>query len=270
VILVTGSDFPDALSAAATASRAQASILLTRRDCVPPAVMSEIYRLGVSSVMIIGGTGAVSVNVEKLVPCGPPVSPLFSFLESASGATTGLYSRWDPCDGPIRYQIFHQPGTTLAQAEISAVAVAVSKARAATGYTFQYAGLTTSEVFGADIDAQIGYFDNFGDPDVLGQGGALIGDRLEITKGYADVRRGLSPEVRMDALLHEIGHMLGLDHPEDANQLMWGFITQFRDNYQRGDLEGLRLVGATMPCFPTNRSLHADEPREITWVDHRE
>jgi putative cell wall-binding protein len=265
IILVTGADFPDALGAASAAKQLGAAILLTRRDCVPAATMQEIYRLGATQVTVIGGTGAVGVHAAKLVPCGPPTTPLFSFMKAASGATTGVYSRWDPCDRPIRYQIYHEAGTTLAQAEISAVAVAVSKAAAASGMTFQYAGLTTVDLIPNDIDAYIGYVESFPDPDMLGEAAVGFGtNRLDIVVGYAVAQRGLPADIRLDTLLHEIGHLLGLGHAEDdINQLMYPFYVFARSDFQPGDLEGLRLVGATMPCFPASRST---DPGDVRWV----
>ncbi len=64
VVLCTGEDFPDALSAAPWARFLKAPVLLTRRTAVPSAVMDEIERLGAKNVWIIGGESAVSSSVQ--------------------------------------------------------------------------------------------------------------------------------------------------------------------------------------------------------------
>lgn len=64
-ILATGIDFPDALSAAPLAKKYNAPILLTDKDKLPDATISELKRLQVKKVYIIGGTGVITLNVEK-------------------------------------------------------------------------------------------------------------------------------------------------------------------------------------------------------------
>ncbi|ELK46390.1 cell wall-binding repeat-containing protein [Halobacillus sp. BAB-2008] len=65
VLIATGFDFPDALSASPLAYQLDAPILLTRPDRLGTETKREIGRLGASSVYIIGGINAVSANVEK-------------------------------------------------------------------------------------------------------------------------------------------------------------------------------------------------------------
>lgn len=63
-IITTGLDFPDALSAAPLAKKYNAPILLTSPNSLNLKVSAELTRLGVTKVFIIGGTGAVSTNIE--------------------------------------------------------------------------------------------------------------------------------------------------------------------------------------------------------------
>lgn len=65
VVLATGEDFPDALCAAPLAKQLDAPILLTRKAGMNTALENELDRLGVKNIYIIGGTGAVSKDVEK-------------------------------------------------------------------------------------------------------------------------------------------------------------------------------------------------------------
>lgn len=63
VVLATGQDFPDALSASALAGALGSPMLLTRTASLPDGLIAEIERLGATTVEIIGGTGAVSPAV---------------------------------------------------------------------------------------------------------------------------------------------------------------------------------------------------------------
>jgi len=65
VVLATGENFPDALSAAPLAAKYDAPILLTETNRLTSEVKDEIKRLGAGDVIIIGGTGAVSTQVEN-------------------------------------------------------------------------------------------------------------------------------------------------------------------------------------------------------------
>ncbi|MDP2233682.1 MAG: cell wall-binding repeat-containing protein, partial [Actinomycetota bacterium] len=64
VVLCTGENFPDALSAAPWARFLKAPVLLARRTSVPESVMDEIERLGATDIWIVGGESAVSSAVK--------------------------------------------------------------------------------------------------------------------------------------------------------------------------------------------------------------
>ncbi len=258
VFLASGLSFPDALSAAPAAAAANAPVLLTQTTCVPEDAMTEIYRLGATQIVAIGGVGAVDQNVGNLVPCGPPDTPLFSFLIDRVGA----YARWDPCDNPISYQIDNRAGT---DEERQAIFDAVDTLAAASGMTFEFVGLADPGVRLPGAEAVIGFLAEM-PPNVIGQGGVFVlGD--EVLTGQAWILAGLEPADLRHTLLHEIGHMMNLGHSEDLGQVMAPQLplVPFTE-YAAGDLEGLRLVGATMPCFP-GAPLSRQAPVEVTWVD---
>lgn len=50
-------------------------------------------------------------------------------------------------------------------------------------------------------------------------------------------------------IAHEIGHLVGLDHVDDPNQLMYPTIQRGVTAFQPGDLEGLAALGSGA-CFP--------------------
>lgn len=64
-ILATGNNFPDALSAAPLAKKYNAPILLTEQQNLNDDVKSELKRLNVKNVFIIGSSGVVSNSIEK-------------------------------------------------------------------------------------------------------------------------------------------------------------------------------------------------------------
>jgi hypothetical protein len=50
-------------------------------------------------------------------------------------------------------------------------------------------------------------------------------------------------------ILHEIGHILNLDHIDDVEQMMYPELTDNSSRFGWGDLAGLREVGASKGCI---------------------
>jgi putative cell wall-binding protein len=65
VVIATGRNWPDALGGAALAGVLNGPILLVEPGGLPAVVAAEIDRLGAGSAIIVGGTAAVSANVES-------------------------------------------------------------------------------------------------------------------------------------------------------------------------------------------------------------
>lgn len=63
LILATGENFPDALSATTLAKKLSSPILLTPGDSISNDTLNEIIKLSVKQVYIVGGPGAISNNV---------------------------------------------------------------------------------------------------------------------------------------------------------------------------------------------------------------
>lgn len=63
-ILVTGYDYPDALSATPLAKKYNAPILLTNVDKIPEVTLNELRSLKVKKIILVGGQGVISSNVE--------------------------------------------------------------------------------------------------------------------------------------------------------------------------------------------------------------
>lgn len=67
VLIARGNDFADALCAGPLAKKLNGPVLLTPSSTIPETVLSEIKRLKVKNVYIIGGTGAVSASVADAI-----------------------------------------------------------------------------------------------------------------------------------------------------------------------------------------------------------
>lgn len=67
VYLASGENFPDGLVAGPAAAEQGGPVLLTPRAAVPQSVLDEITRLGPTQIVIVGGTPAVSAEVERQV-----------------------------------------------------------------------------------------------------------------------------------------------------------------------------------------------------------
>ncbi|PII89281.1 cell wall-binding repeat-containing protein [Leucobacter sp. OLTLW20] len=65
VYLASGLDFPDALSGAAAAGARRGPVLYVRPDSIPLAVQSELGRLAPRQVVVLGGTGVFSQDVQS-------------------------------------------------------------------------------------------------------------------------------------------------------------------------------------------------------------
>ena len=173
---------------------------------------------------------------------------------------SGAHTRWDPCDDPITYVIDRT--IPPSPPEEAAIRDALATATAATGFRFQEVG--------ADGDVDIGLQD-FPTPEypsgTLGRGGGNF-DRStgEMTSGLAYVKRGLDAPTLRYALLHEIAHMLGLGHVDSKAEVMYRWALQpWKQQFASGDLEGLRRVGLTMGCFPT-QALRVESPEQTIIV----
>ncbi|KZL92029.1 cell wall-binding repeat-containing protein [Clostridium magnum] len=64
VVLASGIEFPDALCAGPLAKKYDAPILLTQPDKLNLDTLKEIKRLGAKNIIIIGGIGSISKNIE--------------------------------------------------------------------------------------------------------------------------------------------------------------------------------------------------------------
>ncbi|MBX0357664.1 S8 family serine peptidase [Halobacillus sp. Nhm2S1] len=65
VILATAKDFPDSLAASPLASYLNSPVLLELKQEISPSILKELERLDASDVLLIGGTNALSKDVQS-------------------------------------------------------------------------------------------------------------------------------------------------------------------------------------------------------------
>ncbi|HEY6793930.1 MAG TPA: hypothetical protein VI248_04525 [Kineosporiaceae bacterium] len=201
-----------------------------------------------------------------------PTSKLYRFLLMQPDGGTPI--RWNPCR-PIHYRI--SLGGLVPPGEVSRVRAAFATAGAALGgVRFVDDGITpvvpdtVDDAGRAGVDIVFAFALPGSGPKrsallsgwEAGRGGfAAAGE-----PGSTDtvVERPTHGSVVIDAAkwrdmtrhdrtvlyLHEIGHVVGLDHPADGHQIMSSGAYNLPARYQKGDLAGLARLGLAAGCAP--------------------
>jgi hypothetical protein len=192
----------------------------------------------------------VAVGALGVTPARAETSSTASYAVMGGAATP---TRWDPCR-PITWKL---AGRVTPAKRREAVA-AMRQVRRATGLAIRYAGMASAEEtrsvptgtivvqFLAKREPQPGAAGvanvAFVGPYQNGQN-RIVWAHVKIGEAARDGHRGY-----MNVLLHELGHAVGLDHSGHDHSVMWwmqGPVTRF----SRGDLAGLRKVGAKRGCL---------------------
>ncbi len=98
-VVARGDTFPDALASGPLAAQLHAALLLTAPDALPGSTGAALQQLGVSSVVIVGGTSAVSSAVQDQLQTQYSVSRIAG---ADRYATAAAVARAVVSAGPIR------------------------------------------------------------------------------------------------------------------------------------------------------------------------
>jgi hypothetical protein len=181
--------------------------------------------------------------------------------------------RWSPCGDPRGFLTYRVNPDRAPRGHLREVKQAFAAVTAATGFSFRYAGTTTlvplkpgTDEITRKADITLAYATERMVPAL---GGGVIGV-APVTSQYAntdwwrviaaavvlDTQAPLAPgfgggrATRGSVLIHELGHVMGLDHVSDRRQVMYPAITTAAARYANGDLRGLAQVGVARGCFP--------------------
>ena len=174
-------------------------------------------------------------------------------------------ARWNPCQ-KISWKINTKGAPANAK---KMTKQAFDKVHRATGLRFVYQGKTTAVPWrddkgkkrsGADVDiawATKRQVKELGGGTV-GWGGVFWNARLVNYRGGISLLRSANMSSApgpgatwQNLILHEIGHVVGLDHAKGKRQVMYPQIPESLGRFQRGDLRGLHHLGADNGCKRT-------------------
>jgi len=218
----------------------------------------------VSAPTRLAETTTIDTATLGYIPRGLPSQHRFLIADPVT--------RWDPC-GVIGWRVRtrEQPGA------LRDVRTAFWRLGQATGLRFRFRGYTglvpqldSNSRYPADTQIVVawihraastlftyapaanavgapfyvtGYHDATGPAWRIASGGVVIDSTLRIRAGYGyGITRG-------DLLLHELGHVMGLDHVAASSQMMHPVMTRARARYGAGDLAGLWERGARLGCL---------------------
>ena len=193
-------------------------------------------------------------------------------------------ARWNPCQ-VIGYRVNLANSTAGALTDVKG---AIARVSSATGLRFVYRGSTkilpgrANDTYPADTGLVIawatpgqstmlpktnnkyqtvagvggGYWgsarDTKGKPaNMINEGFVVLNGTIKLAGGFGTGPKYGWQGTRGQALMHELGHMAGLDHPSmnDKVQIMYSVLTLKPAVWGAGDKNGLRRVGASAGCL---------------------
>jgi hypothetical protein len=229
---------------------------------------------GVDGLTSVGATTASGRG--GAAAAGDPSTASFAFL---SQAPSELPMRFDPCT-PVRFVVNPQGAPSGAVDEVREAFAVLGEAL---GMSFVDGGFTSERHLRIGDDERDAYqparygvgawapilisWASAGDEpvlagDVLGYGGstsfwnsasdrAYVSGEVVFDRELSLVRPGFGAGLtRGNLVLHELAHLVGLDHVEQRSELLYPTISaQSPDGYAAGDRAGLARLGAEAGCL---------------------
>lgn len=233
---------------------------------VSTAGFSVLTQAGSHLVADVSGyfTGVAAAPPPGYVPNSAGFPPTVGSHRFMYRFDDGSHARWNPCQ-PISYALNLSGAPGFARTDVEA---AIARVEAATGLDFQYAGETAGGLDGrppTGVDTVIAFAspsENDALSGAAGLGGgsyspAWYGADPRVVNGFVLVNRtvsftqGLGGSGLQGLLLHEIGHMVGLDHVDDYGEVMYPVMHPLPNGYGPGDRQGLWALGAAQGCLRT-------------------
>lgn len=221
-------------------------------------------------VRVVGPGGRTrAVSPATTVRVLPRYAPQGLWSAHRLWTSYGRVARWDPCR-PIRYRVNpeHAPPHALAE-----VRRAVARVSQATGLAFTYLGPTTTtpnprQDYG-DADVLVAWrtpaeypfrgalglapgrsVPGYANPDGTAANRIVDGAAVLNAPLVARLPAGFARGSRGELLLHELAHVVGLEHVRAAGQVMYPtLLPRSRARYGAGDLAGLERLGAEQGCL---------------------
>lgn len=144
-VLASGETFADALGAAPLAAAYDAPILLSGRDVLPDATRTALAELGVTDVLVMGGTAAISDAVTNSLHADHQVSRIAG--EPAATRTVEVYFANDQLGDPCG-EVFPRPREVPAAAPLHPTLEALLAGPTAEEQADGYAGWFSDETAG--------------------------------------------------------------------------------------------------------------------------
>jgi hypothetical protein len=244
----------------------------TRRGAVLDVPTDQFGRFRFRVAAVDRSGRLVSSSTGEKVRVRPRYQPAGSDTAYVFSARPRI--RWDSCR-PVRWAFYprHAPRHALRQ-----LVGGFTRMHRATGLHFDYVGRTDHRPVPAGrdlagIDVVVGWRTAKGfrafrrHDDVVGVGGNSFYSGYQEADG-TDVGRIFRGGVVLNAdqdfrigngfgtgytwgevIQHELGHVVGLDHPDNTRQLMYYSVTRRNATWGAGDLAGLRQVGSVRGCL---------------------
>lgn len=206
----------------------------------------RVYAPGVGDLAAAIGTKTSTLTVTRTYK--PRGSTAHAYIDGAAKAS----ARWNACD-PIRYAMNPALAPKWARSEYRR---ALREVTAATGLRFTYAGTSSftpytrnERDFPAAADMVLAWSTPKRVPGLggstVGLGGATYSGTVRYNgRAVFDATAHMTRAKWRTTILHEIGHVIGLGHVGDRQQIMFPTVTNGDAVYARGDLIGLDALGA--------------------------